>query len=275
MANQYDESPYVTLPHDLLIRDQSLTVALKFVEDKELEVSNSLRLIPRFFEDGGSGGLVGDEQGAYINKINFLISPIIKKNSFLLEKAIRIVTLMSVLTERHDNQVGGGKDIKHPLYVVSRFIPEDSEAVGCCVFRIDIRPPKDLTNFLEDKYNEFKELLVRYGVNSKLENYNGAMSTANWIRKLLVVYVKLDVNGNNQDRFEIVAKTDKEGLVVVDYISFRVHYGTTEIMPLVRCFLPSTLSQWCRNAMKWVAEILKDQSERKFKRTHGDRPSVG
>ena len=39
-------------------------------------------------------------------------------------------------------------------------------------------------------------------------------------------------------------------------------------MPLVRCFLPSTLSQWCRNAMKWVAEILEDQSERKFKRTY-------
>ena len=104
---------------------------------------------------------------------------------------------MSVLTERHDNQVGGGKDIKHPLYLVSRFIPEDSVAVGCCVFRIDIRPPKDLTNFLEDKYNEFKELLVRYGVNSKLENYNGAMSTANWVRKLLVVYVKLNVDDNN------------------------------------------------------------------------------
>ena len=117
---------------------------------------------------------------------------------------------MSVLTERHDNQVGGGKDIKHPLYLVSRFIPEDSEAVGCCVFRIDIRPPKDLTNFLEDKYNEFKELLVRYGVNSKLENYNGAMSTANWVRKLLVVYVKLNVDDNNQDRFDIVAK-DRQG----------------------------------------------------------------
>ena len=174
---------------------------------------------------------------------------------------------MSVLTERHDNQVGGGKDIKHPLYVVSRFIPEDSEAVGCCVFRIDIRPPKDLTNFLEDKYNEFKELLVRYGVNSKLENYNGAMSTANWVRKLLVVYVKLNVGDNNQDRFEIVAKTDKEGVEVVDYISFRVHYGTNEHVPLVRHFVPRTLSEWCRNAMKWVVKILEDQSERQFKRT--------
>ena len=122
MANQYDESPYVTLRHKLLLRDPNLTVADKFVDDKELEVSNSLRRIPLFFQDGGSGGLFGDEQGRYINKINFLISPIIKKNSFLLEKAIRIVTLMSVLTERHDNQVGGGKDIKHPLYVVLSLI---------------------------------------------------------------------------------------------------------------------------------------------------------
>ena len=68
------DSPYVTLRHDLLLRDTSLTVAQKFVDDKELEVSNSLRLIPLFFE---SSGVVGDEQGAYVNKINFLISPII------------------------------------------------------------------------------------------------------------------------------------------------------------------------------------------------------
>ena len=76
MPNRYDDSPYVTLPHELLLRDPSLTVAEKFVDDKELEVSDSLRLIPLFFENGGSSGVVGDrEQGAYINKINFLISP--------------------------------------------------------------------------------------------------------------------------------------------------------------------------------------------------------
>ena len=71
---QYDDSPYVTRTHELLRRDKTLTVAQKFVDDKELEVSNSLRLLPLFFE---SSGVVGDEQGAYVNKINFLISPII------------------------------------------------------------------------------------------------------------------------------------------------------------------------------------------------------
>ena len=44
----YDDSPYVTLPHDLLIRDRSLTVAEKFVDDKELEVSDSLQFIQLF-----------------------------------------------------------------------------------------------------------------------------------------------------------------------------------------------------------------------------------
>ena len=63
MANQYDESPYVTLRHELLQRDPTLTVADKFVEDKELEVSNSLRRIPNLFLDGGSGGLFGAQQG--------------------------------------------------------------------------------------------------------------------------------------------------------------------------------------------------------------------
>ena len=133
MANQYDESPYVTLRHELLLRDPNLTVADKFVDDKQSDTSNSLRRIPLFFQSGRIGGLVGAEQSAYINKINFLISPIIKENSFL-EKTIRIVTLMSALTERHDNQVHGGKDIKHPLYLVSRFIPEDSWAAGRFVF---------------------------------------------------------------------------------------------------------------------------------------------
>ena len=234
--SRYDDSPYMTLPHDLLLRDPSLTVAQKFVDDKEFEVSNSLRLIPHFFESS-------------------------------VEKTIRIVTLMSALTERQDNQVNGGKDILHPLYLVSRFIPEDSVASGCCVFRINIRPPQGRTNFLEDEYDRFKELLAHYGVKSKLENYNGAMSKENWIRKLLVVYMKLDVNGNNDGRFKIVAKTGKEGLVV-DYVSFRVVYGTTENLPLRKCFFARTLSQWCRNAMKWVAEILEDQSERKFKKTY-------
>ena len=42
MANQYDESPYVTLRHELLLRDPNLTVADKFVDDKELEVSDCL-----------------------------------------------------------------------------------------------------------------------------------------------------------------------------------------------------------------------------------------
>ena len=71
---------------------------------------------------------------------------------------------MSALTERHDNQVGGGKDIKHPLYLVSRFILEVSVASGCCVFQIDIRPPRDPTNFLKEEYDRFKELLAHYGV---------------------------------------------------------------------------------------------------------------
>mgnify|MGYP006056177677 FL=1 len=39
MANQYDASPYVTLPHDLLIRDPNLTVAQKFVDDKQSDLS--------------------------------------------------------------------------------------------------------------------------------------------------------------------------------------------------------------------------------------------
>ena len=151
---------------------------------------------------------------------------------------------MSALTERQDNQRNGGKDILHPLYLVSRFIPENSVATGCCVFRIDMRPPKDLTNILEHKYNRFiwfKELFNHHGVKSELERYNGAMSKANWVRKLLIVYVKLDVNGNNQGCFEIEQKIGKEGLVV-DYVSFRVHYGTTANIPQVTCFLPSTLS---------------------------------
>ena len=195
MANRYDDSPYVTLPHDLLIRDRSLTVAEKFVDDKQSDTSNSLRRIPLFFERGGSGGLVGAEQGAYINKINFLISPIIKENSFL-EKTIRIVTLMSALTERQDNEVNGGKDILHPLYLVSRFIPEDSCAAGCCVFQIDIRPPRDPTNFLKEEYDRFKELLAHHGVQSELENYNGAMSKSNWVRKLLVVFALFCFSAN-------------------------------------------------------------------------------
>jgi len=41
-----------------------------------------------------------------------------------------------------------------------------------------------------------KELLAHYGVKSELENYNGAMSKSNWVRKLLVVLyqVRLSVN---------------------------------------------------------------------------------
>ena len=99
MANQYDESPYVTLRHELLIRDPNLTVAQKFVDDKQSDTSNSLRRIPFFFQSGRIGGLVGAEQGAYLNKINFLISPIIKENSFL-EKTIRIVTFVNVCFDR-------------------------------------------------------------------------------------------------------------------------------------------------------------------------------
>ena len=269
-ASQYDASPYVTLPHELLLRDPTLTVAEKFVDDKELEVSDSLRLIPLIFAEAGVQGLMTDEQqGAYINKITFLISPVIKNNSFL-EKMIRIATLMSALTERHDNSIYGGKDIPHPPYLVSRFIPEDSEATGCCVFRIDIRPPREPTNFLRDEYNRFKALLKHHGVKSELENYPGAMSKANWIRKMLVVYVKLNIHGNNDEgRFEIEPKagTHTEG-EVVDYVSFRVHYGTTADIPQVPCFLPRTLSQWCNNAMEWVAGTLEDQSERKFKKTN-------
>lgn len=268
-ASQYDASPYVTLPHELLLRDPTLTVAEKFVDDKELEVSDSLRLIPLIFAEAGVQGLMTDEQqGAYINKITFLISPVIKNNSFL-EKMIRIATLMSALTERHDNSIYGGKDIPHPPYLVSRFIPEDSEATGCCVFRIDIRPPREPTNFLRDEYNRFKALLKHHGVKSELENYPGAMSKANWIRKMLVVYVKLNIHGNNEGRFEIEPKagTHTEG-EVVDYVSFRVHYGTTADIPQVPCFLPRTLSQWCNNAMEWVAGTLEDQSERKFKKTN-------
>ena len=269
-ASQYDASPYVTLPHELLLRDPTLTVAEKFVDDKELEVSDSLRLIPLIFAEAGVQGLMTDEQqGAYINKITFLISPVIKNNSFL-EKMIRIATLMSALTERHDNSIYGGKDIPHPPYLVSRFIPEDSEATGCCVFRIDIRPPREPTNFLRDEYNRFKALLKHHGVKSELENYPGAMSKANWIRKMLVVYVKLNIHGNNDEgRFEIEPKagTHTEG-EVVDYVSFRVHYGTTADIPQVPCFLPRTLSQWCNNAMEWVAGTLEDQSERKFKMTN-------
>ena len=266
-ASQYDASPYVTLPHELLLRDPTLTVAEKFVDDKELEVSDSLRLIPLIFAEAGVQGLMTDEQqGAYINKITFLISPVIKNNSFL-EKMIRIATLMSALTERHDNSIYGGKDIPHPPYLVSRFIPEDSEATGCCVFRIDIRPPREPTNFLRDEYNRFKALLKHHGVKSELENYPGAMSKANWIRKMLVVYVKLNIHGNNEGRFEIEPKAGTEG-EVVDYVSFRVHYGTTADIPQVPCFLPRTLSQWCNNAMEWVAGTLEDQSERKFKKTN-------
>ena len=270
MANRYDDSPYVTLPHPLLVRDPNLTVAEKFVDDKELEVSNSLRRIPLIFERAGVEGLMGDDQqGAYIKKINFLISPLIKNNSFL-EKTIRIATLMSALTERHDNRRNGGKDIPHPPYLVSRFIRDESEATGCCVFRIDIRPPREPTNFLRDEYNRFKALLKHHGVKSELENYPGAMSKANWIRKMLVVYVKLNIHGNNDEgRFEIEPKagTHTEG-EVVDYVSFRVHYGTTADIPQVPCFLPRTLSQWCNNAMEWVAGTLEDQSERKFKKTN-------
>ena len=267
-ASQYDASPYVTLRHELLLRDPTLTVAEKFVDDKELEVSDSLRLIPLIFAEAGVQGLMTDEQqGAYINKITFLISPVIKNNSFL-EKMIRIATLMSALTERHDNSIYGGKDIPHPPYLVSRFIPEDSEATGCCVFRIDIRPPREPTNFLRDEYNRFKALLKHHGVKSELENYNGAMSKANWIRKLLVVYVKFNVNDNNAGRFEIVPKF-VTGEAVVDYVSFRVHYGPAENLPTLAnggfVFLPAALSVWCRNAMRWVAKILEDKSEREFK----------
>jgi hypothetical protein len=268
-ASQYDASPYVTLRHELLLRDPTLTVAEKFVDDKELEVSDSLRRIPLIFAEAGVQGLMTDEQqGAYINKITFLISPVIKNNSFL-EKTIRIATLMSALTERHDNRRNGGKDMKHPLYLVSRFIPEDSEATGCCVFRIDIRPPREPTNFLRDEYNRFKALLKHHGVKSELENYPGAMSKANWVRKMLVVYVKLNIHFNNEGRFEIVEKTGTHTQgAVVDYVSFRVHYGTTADIPQVPCFSPHTLSEWCNNAMEWVAGILDDQSERKFKKTN-------
>ena len=265
---QYADSPYVTQNHDLLIRDRTLTVAQKFVDDKESEVSDSLRLIPLFSD---YSGVVGAAQHlAYVNKLNFLIAPIIKKNSFL-DKTTKIVTLMSALVEQEDNHLRGGKDVLHPAYLFSRFIPQDSETSHCCVFRIDIRPPKDPTNLLEHKYDRFKELLAHHGVTSKLVNYNGAMSKANWIRKLLVVYVKFNVNDNNAGRFEIVPKF-VTGEAVVDYVSFRVHYGPTETMPTLTndafVFLPAGLSVWCRNAMKWVAKILEDKSEREFKRSY-------
>ena len=92
------------------------------------------------------------------------------------------------------------------------------------------------------------------------------MSKANWVRKLLVVYVKLDINNNNQGCFEIVRKLGTE---VVDYVSFRVHYGRPANMPQdKRCFLPNQLSDWCSDAMKWVAGILKDHSERQFKSSY-------
>ena len=134
---------------------------------------------------------------------------------------------------------------------------------GVCQFWIEIKPPQDKTNFLDETYTELLDDLNKKDVRPGLLEYSGAIARVNWLRKILVLYIAWNINRNNDSkRFQVTC--NKKG--VVTKVAYSIIYETSDDTDQSNPYFTNVeLKEWCRKAFLWIHKLLANVPENQFR----------
>ena len=253
-VSKYKGSPYLT-PPDVNIHREKYSVDDKFIVNQD-SVEEGILQLPDFADNEF---LLENQKDSYVKKMTFLFTG--GDSEFALKLFI-LACLMSILVEIEDNKIGGGKNVTHPLYIFSRF-QSDVSTGGECQFWIEIKPPQDTTKFLEETYTKLLEDLKEKDIKTGLLEYRSAIARTNWLRKILVIYIAWNIDGNNDaKRFEVRCNKKE----VVTKVAYSIRYDLTitsdDTNPY---FTYLDFKKWCQQAFGWIQNLLVDVKENKFR----------
>ena len=253
-VSKYEGSPYLT-PRDVNIQRRKYNVDDKFIVNQD-SVEEGILQLPDFADNEF---LLENQKDSYVKKMTFLFTG--GDSEFALKLFI-LACLMSILVEIEDNKIGGGKNVTHPLYCFSRF-QSDVSTGGECQFWIEIKPPQDTTKFLEETYTKLLEDLKEKDIKTGLLEYRSAIARTNWLRKILVIYIAWNIDGNNDaKRFEVRCNKKE----VVTKVAYSIRYDLTitsdDTNPY---FTYLDFKKWCQQAFGWIQNLLVDVKENKFR----------
>lgn len=269
VGSKYKDSPYLTprLPHpqDTNGDREKYTVDDKFIVD---QVSTAGGILQMPVVSNSNEYLLKDllevQKDTYVKKMTLFFTG---SDFEFASKLFILACLMSILVEIEDNKIGGGKNVQHPLYCFSRF-RSDVSTGGRCQFWIEIKPPQDKTHFLDETYTELLEDLKKKDVRPGLLEYSSAMARVNWLRKILVLYIAWNINGNNDSkRFQVTCnKKDVVTRVAYSIIDENATTSTSDDTDRSTPYFTNLeFKEWCRKAFLWIHKLLVNVPENQFR----------
>ena len=264
VGSKYEDSPYLT-PHFTHPQDtngdrEKYTVDDKFIVD---QVSTAGCILQMPVVSNSNEYVLKDllevQKDTYVKKMHQFFTG---SDFEFASKLFILACLMSILVEIEDNKIGGGKNVQHPLYCFSRF-QSDVSTGGVCQFWIEIKPPQDKTNFLDETYTELLVDLNKKDVRPGLLEYSGAIARVNWLRKILVLYIAWNINKNNDsERFQVTCT--KKG--VVTKVAYSIIYETSDDTDQSNPYFTNlNFKEWCQEAFRWIQNLLVNVTENQFR----------